>query len=97
MAVILLCTFPNGAFATREALLDRMALLDARGEGHLVFAGRDDASVSGMIAVRIHRDGIAAATARVLSLAGDAGPPVSVTRIDLAEDGALASASALFP
>ncbi|QCK86379.1 hypothetical protein E8L99_11755 [Phreatobacter aquaticus] len=96
MAVILLCSFPEAASATREALLDRVALIDARGEGHLVFAGIDSAAGLRTVAVRVHRDGEAGRTAEFLSLPGHP-VPVSVRRIDLVEDGALASASALFP
>jgi hypothetical protein len=97
MAVVLLCRFDEGSAATRQLLLDRAALLAARGEGHLVFAGTDRAAGQGMVAVRIHRDGAAPQMAEFLSLMRPGGPEITITRIDLADDDALAAASALFP
>lgn len=96
MAVILLLSLPPAAKEARAALVDRLILLEARGEGHLVFDGVDSADGTGIVAVRIHRDAQAAAMADFLAVSvRDVG--VTVRRVALVEDGRFAAAAALFP
>lgn len=96
MAVVLLISLPPDAERARAALVDRLVLLEARGEGHLVFFGIDGATETTVAAVRIHRDAQVAEIADGLARsAQDAGG--TIRRVDLVEDTSLAAAGALFP
>lgn len=96
MAVILLLDFPVTAHATSAAVLDRLTLIDARGEGHLVFTGTGADGLR-TLAVRIHRAAQADRLAAFLSTATGDGAPPAVRRVDLADDGGSAATTALFP